>query len=151
LAMSLPNASVDAVVCAFGLKTLDTNGVLAVAAEVNRILKPGGRYAFLEISTAKDWWLGSFYMWYLSSAIPVIGKLCLGDIECYRMLGRYTRSFGSCEKIIGAFEQARLSVRLKKHFYGCATSISGTKLSQLNLRLLKKHTTESSFTSAPHS
>jgi demethylmenaquinone methyltransferase/2-methoxy-6-polyprenyl-1,4-benzoquinol methylase len=126
-ATSLDSQSVDAVICAFGLKTLSSEATEALAREVCRILKPGGHFSFLEISTARGWWLGPVYRWYVSAVIPVIGKMCLGDIECYRMLGRYTSAFDSCERIVGLFDKAGLSTKLGSHFHGCATSISGTK------------------------
>jgi demethylmenaquinone methyltransferase/2-methoxy-6-polyprenyl-1,4-benzoquinol methylase len=126
-ATSLEDQSVDSIVCAFGLKTLSAESVQALASEVARILKPGGQYAFLEISTARSWWLGPVFRWYVSTVIPLIGRLCLGDIECYRMLGRYTEAFESCAKLMSVFQSAGLNPRLQSHFYGCATSLFGRK------------------------
>lgn len=127
LSTSIADSSIDAVVCAFGLKTLPLERVSQLADEIHRILKPGGRFSFLEISTAESWWLGPMFRWYMRRAIPLIGKLCLGDIECYRMLWRYTQAFGSCAPLVGKFQRAGMSARLAVHFNGCATSISGTK------------------------
>ena len=127
LATSLSAASMDAVVCVFGLKTLASEARGAAAREVFRILRPGGRFAFLEISCARAWWAGPLYRWYISSIIPLIGRLCLGDIDCYRMLGAYTQAFGSCEHVRPAFREAGLSVELREHFHGCATSLAGHK------------------------
>ena len=103
------------------------SGLARLATEVARVLKPGGRFSFLEISRADQWWAGPLYRWYLSSVIPTIGKLCLGDIDCYRMLGKYTNAFGSCEVVLPHFERAGLDCRLHQHFFGCATSITGRK------------------------
>ena len=127
LQSSLRSASVDCVISAFGLKTLTPESVSALAREVHRILKPGGRFSMLEISTADKWWLSPIYRWYVRSVIPVIGKLCLGDIECYRMLGAYTDAFGSCRRFATAFSDAGLDVSIHTHFYGCATSLVGSK------------------------
>ena len=126
-ATALADESVDAVVCAFGLKTLSPESSKALAKEVYRILRPGGHFSFLEISTASDWWLGQVFRWYVRSVIPAIGKACLGDIECYRMLGRYTEAFGSCEHLLATFGQAGLPAHFASHFFGCATSLSGRK------------------------
>jgi demethylmenaquinone methyltransferase/2-methoxy-6-polyprenyl-1,4-benzoquinol methylase len=126
-ATSLADQSLDAVVCAFGLKTLSPEATAALAREVHRVLKPGGSFAFLEISTAQGWWLGRVFRWYVSSVIPVIGKLCLGDIECYKMLGRYTEAFVSCERAGDLFREAGLTTHFRSHFHGCATSLSGRK------------------------
>lgn len=127
LQTGLESGSFDAVVCGFGLKTLSREMLDGFAREIARILKPGGRFSLMEVSTAEGWFLAPVYLWYLSSVIPVVGRLCLGDIECYRMLGRYTKEFGSCEHAREAFARAGLDVSLKKHFFGCATSLVGRK------------------------
>lgn len=123
----LPAASVDGVVGAFGLKTLTPEMMAAFAEEIRRILKPGGRVSLLEISTASGWWLGKLYRWYVSVIIPRVGKLLLGDVECYRMLGVYTEAFGSCERVAGPFAAAGLRVEVRRHFFGCATALVGCK------------------------
>lgn len=124
---SLPSRSVDCVVGAFGLKTLSEAALAGFAREIHRILKPGGRVALFEISSANDWLLGALYRWYVSVVIPQIGRLLLGDIECYRMLGAYTRAFGSCERVVQFFERAGLRVEVHRHFFGCATALVGLK------------------------
>jgi demethylmenaquinone methyltransferase/2-methoxy-6-polyprenyl-1,4-benzoquinol methylase len=126
-ATSLPDASVDCVISAFGLKTLSKEALGRFAMEIERILKPGGRFALIEISRADSWALGPLYRWYLGSVIPWVGKLCLGDIECYRMLGEYTAAFGSCAHVAPVLVDAGLNVEVKEHFFGCATSLVGVK------------------------
>ena len=127
LETSLPSGSVDCVISAFGLKTLNSASTAAFAREVHRVLRAGGRYSVLEISDAKGWMLAPVFRWYVGSIIPWIGKVCLGDIECYRMLGRYTEAFGSCRRASDAFLEAGLTVSFESHFYGCATSLVGSK------------------------
>lgn len=127
LMTSVADASVDCVISAFGLKTLTPDATLPFAREILRILKPGGRFSLLEISTADGWPLAPLFQWYLKSGIPFIGKLCLGDIECYRMLGQYTQAFGSCERVAAIFTDAGLNTTVHKHFFGCATSLVGSK------------------------
>ena len=67
------------------------------------------------------------YKWYICRFIPIIGRFCLGDIECYRMLGVYTMAFGSCESAASVFRAEGFEVDVAKHFYGCATSLIGRK------------------------
>ena len=126
-ATSLQAESVDHVVSAFGLKTLSHEALVAFVEEIRRILKPGGTFSLLEISYPQRWVLSWFYRMYLSKGIPFIGKFCLGDIDCYRMLGEYTREFGSCASVIELFREAGLEVEMKEHFFGCATSLVGCK------------------------
>lgn len=125
---SITPQSVDCVVGAFGLKTLSEESLAAFAREIDRVLKPGGHFSLLEISCADDWILGPVYRWYVSHVIPLIGRILLGDIECYRMLGVYTRAFGSCSRVARVFLDAGLQVELRSHFFGCATALVGKKL-----------------------
>ncbi len=127
LECSLADGSVDCVVGAFGLKTLSQVQMARFAAEIRRVLKPGGRFSLLEISTAEGWWLAGLFRWYLRAIIPLLGRTCLGDIECYRMLGIYTEEFGSCERARPAFAEAGLETVMLRHFFGCATSLVGNK------------------------
>lgn len=124
---TLAAQSVDCVVAAFGLKTLSEESLAAFARELKRILKPGGRFSLFEISSAEDWWLGPLYRWYVSVLIPQIGRLLLGDIECYRMLGVYTQAFGSCERVAPLFRNAGFQVEVRRHFFGCATALVGSQ------------------------
>lgn len=124
---SIPAESVDCIVGAFGLKTLAPESLAAFAREINRLLRPGGRFSLLEISDAQGWAGARLYRWYMSRVIPLLGKMLLGDIECYRMLGVYTAAFGSCERIAPIFASAGLRVAVRSHFFGCASSLIGCK------------------------
>lgn len=126
-ATSLASASVDHVISAFGLKTLGPEALTAFAREIHRILKPGGHVSLLEISLPDRWLLRRLYRWYIGRAIPCIGRVFLGDLDCYRMLGEYTSAFRSCATVLHHFRDAGLEVTLKKHFFGCATSVVGRK------------------------
>ena len=101
--------------------------VSAFAQEIQRVLKPGGSFSLLEISSASGWRFGAIYRWYVSAVIPQLGRLLLGDIECYRMLGVYTQAFGSCELVAPVFAAAGLSVQVRRHFFGCATALVGNR------------------------
>ena len=67
------------------------------------------------------------YRLYIGTIIPAIGQFILKNIDCYRMLGVYTDAFGSCSRVLDTFQNAGFDVQLKKHFFGCATSIIGRK------------------------
>jgi len=95
-ATSLADESVDHIISAFGLKTLSEASIRNLSTEIRRILKPDGTFSFLEISLPSNPIVRAPYQWYLCSAIPWIGKMMLGDIECYRMLGKYTTAFKNC-------------------------------------------------------
>lgn len=123
----LPDASADAVVSCFGLKTFSESQRNVVAREINRILKPGGCFSLLEISVPTWAPLRRPYMFYLNHVIPLIGKLMLGNPDNYRMLGVYTANFGSCATMQAALADCGLDVELRRFFFGCATALCGSK------------------------
>jgi demethylmenaquinone methyltransferase / 2-methoxy-6-polyprenyl-1,4-benzoquinol methylase len=127
LQTALPDSSMDCVVVSFGLKTLCPNDAARLAQEIYRLLKPGGRFSLIEISNPQGWWLAPLYRWYLRYLIPFFGRLMMGDMDCYRRLSEYTVAFGSCEPLLPVFAASGLKVQLRRHFFGCATSLTGQK------------------------
>ncbi|HRP28169.1 MAG TPA: bifunctional demethylmenaquinone methyltransferase/2-methoxy-6-polyprenyl-1,4-benzoquinol methylase UbiE [Burkholderiaceae bacterium] len=89
-AESLPfaAASFDLVSVAFGLRNMTHKD--KALAEMNRVLKPGGRLLVLEFSTvAKP--LAKAYDWYSFNVLPLIGKIVTGDGDSYRYLAESIR------------------------------------------------------------
>jgi len=123
----LPDNYYDLVTCAFGLKTFNAEQLAILAAETRRILKPGGQFCFVEVSKPDDPILKAFYTFYLKYAIPVLGRLLLGNPEEYRMLWQYTNSFGNARNATQIFERAGLEVHSIAYFFGCATGLYGRK------------------------
>ncbi|MEZ4740571.1 MAG: class I SAM-dependent methyltransferase [Flavobacteriales bacterium] len=123
----LPSERYDLVTCAFGLKTFDPAQLQVLAMEVKRILKPGGEFAFIEVSKPEGRILSMCYGFYLGRVIPLLGRLFLGDPDEYRMLWRYTNRFGNAKQAAEIFETAGLSTRFISYFSGCATGFSGRK------------------------
>jgi demethylmenaquinone methyltransferase/2-methoxy-6-polyprenyl-1,4-benzoquinol methylase len=78
----------DLVSVAFGLRNM-THKDTAVA-EMNRVLKPGGKLVVLEFSkVAKP--LEKAYDWYSFKVLPMLGKLVAGDDASYRYLAESIR------------------------------------------------------------
>ena len=125
---ALKDQSVDAVICGFGVKTLPSNQLYLLVDEVERILKHGGTFAFIEVSVPEGWVLETLYMHYLRQIVPIVGKLLLGNPENYRMLGEYTQRFQSCRGLYSLMAKRGLRVRYDEYFYGCATGVSGIKI-----------------------
>ena len=87
-ALPLPTASFDLVSVAFGLRNMTHKD--RALAEMNRVLKPGGRLLVLEFSkVAKP--LAKAYDWYSFNVLPRIGQLVAGDAESYRYLAESIR------------------------------------------------------------
>ncbi len=123
----LPDASFDVIVSSFGLKTLSAVQLTRLAAEVARLLAPGGRVSFVEISVPPARLLRWPYGFYIRYVIPLLGRLFAGNPENYRMLGVYTHAFGDSTAAIAAFREAGLRLEPRRYFFGCATGFVGTR------------------------
>ncbi|KAA9357004.1 class I SAM-dependent methyltransferase [Larkinella humicola] len=119
--------SADFVISTFGLKTFNDFQTRVLAREVNRLLKPGGSFSFVEISAPKGWILHGLYLFYLKKIIPLIGKLFLNSADEYRMLGVYCQKFENCQKFATYLMNEGLDVTYKSYFFGCATGVVGRK------------------------
>mgnify|MGYP001264360050 CR=1 FL=1 len=73
LETTLETNSADRVVCAFGLKTMDPSDLRGLALQVYRVLRPGGRFSFVEISEPRNPVLRLCYLSYIRYLIPVFG------------------------------------------------------------------------------
>jgi demethylmenaquinone methyltransferase / 2-methoxy-6-polyprenyl-1,4-benzoquinol methylase len=86
--LPFPNGSFDLVSVAFGLRNMTHKD--AALAEMNRVLRPGGRLLVLEFSKVAAP-LEKAYDWYSFKVIPQIGKLVAGDADSYRYLAESIR------------------------------------------------------------
>ncbi len=83
LALPLPDASVDAVTIAFGLRNLADRA--RGLREMRRVLRPGGRLFVLEFSQPTEWFR-PFYFFYLKKILPRIAGVVTGDRAAYDYL-----------------------------------------------------------------
>lgn len=89
-ALPLPDACVDGVTMAFGIRNILPRA--AAFAEMARVLRPGGRACILEFGGGqKKIWLG-LYNFYLTRLLPLIGRLS-GSGEAYRYLANTILGF----------------------------------------------------------
>lgn len=130
LSSSIPDHSVDAVLCIYGIKTLNPDLYASFAQEIQRILKPDGRYGLVEISVPSFILLRLPYMLYLRLIIPIFGFLLLGNHRNYRMLSRYTSHFQNCHAIAQVFAQQGLVTNYHHFFFGCCSAVTGHKPSE---------------------
>ena len=127
LTTDLPEAQADLLVAAFGLKTFTPDQQATLARQVARLLKPGGHFALIEASDPHGWALRPLYRAYIDHALPLIERLFLRGAQDFTMLGPYTRNFRDCTHMAGALRNEGLTVTHHRHFFGCATSVSGHK------------------------
>lgn len=127
LETDLPAAQADLVVSTFGLKTFNAEQQRVLAAQIARLLKPGGSFALIEASDPKGWILRPVYRFYLDQMLPLIERFVLKGANDFSMIGTYKRNFGDSSVFAEALRAAGLTVTVEKHFFGCATSVAGFK------------------------
>ena len=94
--LPFPDASLDVVTVAFGLRNM-THKEDALR-EMNRVLKPGGKLLVLEFSkVAKP--LEKIYDWYSFKVLPRLGKLVANDDSSYQYLAESIRMHPSQDEL----------------------------------------------------
>jgi demethylmenaquinone methyltransferase/2-methoxy-6-polyprenyl-1,4-benzoquinol methylase len=87
-ALPFATASFDLVSVAFGLRNMTHKD--RALAEMNRVLRPGGRVLVLEFSKVAPP-LAKAYDWYSFNVLPRIGGWVAGDADSYRYLAESIR------------------------------------------------------------
>lgn len=130
LKAELPSGYFDLVVCAFGLKSLAPDQLAHIAKLTERVLAPGGRFAFIETSMPPGRLVRLLFSFHIRYVVPAFGFL-FGHQEEFRMLWRYTSAYGNSQHAVDAFSQEGLEVFSDSYFYGCATGFHGEKRRQV--------------------
>jgi demethylmenaquinone methyltransferase/2-methoxy-6-polyprenyl-1,4-benzoquinol methylase len=86
--LPFPEACFDVVSVAFGLRNMTHKD--RALAEMNRVLRPGGRLLVLEFSKVAPP-LEKLYDWYSFKVLPRVGQWVAGDAESYRYLAESIR------------------------------------------------------------
>lgn len=127
LESNLPSASADFVVSTFGLKTFNSEQHRKLATLVARVLKPGGRFAFIEASDPKGWWLRPLYLFHLKVVLPLIERIFLRGAQDFSMIGTYSVNFGDARSFVEYLRASGLQAEFRPVFFGCATIACGYK------------------------
>jgi len=90
------DATFDAVSVAFGLRNMTHKE--AALAEMNRVLKPGGKLLVLEFSKVAQP-LAKAYDWYSFNVLPLLGRWVAGDEASYRYLAESIRMHPGQEEL----------------------------------------------------
>jgi ubiquinone/menaquinone biosynthesis C-methylase UbiE len=127
LASDLPDASADFVISTFGLKTFNPTQHRRLAELTARVLRPGGRFAYIEASDPKGWILRWLYLFHLKIFLPLIERLFLRGAQDFSMIGTYSTNFGDAREFVGMLREQGLDAEFRKAFFGCATIACGSK------------------------
>lgn len=127
LASELPEASADFVISTFGLKTFAPAQHERLANLTAHVLRPGGRFAFIEASDPRGWWLRWLYLFHLKAVLPAIERIMLRGAQDFAMIGTYSTRFGNASGFALMLEDAGLSADYRRFFFGCATGVCGHK------------------------
>lgn len=127
LASDLPDASADFVISTFGLKTFNPAQHRRLAELTARVLRPGGRFAYIEASDPRGWILRWLYLFHLKVFLPLIERLFLRGAQDFSMIGTYSTNFGDAREFVGMLREQGLDAEFRKAFFGCATIACGGK------------------------
>ena len=117
----------DAYTIAFGIRNVPRYE--QAIKEAYRVLKPGGRIMVLEFSEVQVPMLDKIYDAYSFKAIPMIGKLAVGDSESYRYLVESIRKFPNQEVFADVIRDAGFSqVKYRNLTGGIAAIHSGWRI-----------------------
>ncbi|MGD0817091.1 MAG: bifunctional demethylmenaquinone methyltransferase/2-methoxy-6-polyprenyl-1,4-benzoquinol methylase UbiE [Methanomassiliicoccales archaeon] len=97
LSMPFKEAAFDKAMVAFGIRNVQDVG--AFLAEVNRVMKNGGRFAVLELSVPKCRVTRPLYLTYLTRILPLVGSMQSGDLAAYQYLSDSILSFPVPEEL----------------------------------------------------
>lgn len=92
MALPLPDASVDAITIAFGVRNFEDRH--KGLSEIHRVLRPGGRLFILEFSQPQVWFRPFYYL-YLKFILPRLAALATGDKGAYDYLAGSIEAFPS--------------------------------------------------------
>lgn len=102
--LPLPDASVDAVTIAFGIRNVQPRS--DALAEMRRVLVPGGRACVLEFAPVTLPVFGPVYHWYLRNVMPRLAGLVSGSTEAYDYFAETIARFPSPEAFREEFLEA---------------------------------------------
>lgn len=104
--LPFPDASIDCITIAFGLRNVTDKDMALRSME--RILKPGGRLLVLEFSKPVNPIFEKIYDTYSFRVLPLMGQLFTNDADSYRYLAESIRKHPDQDTLLGMMEDAGL-------------------------------------------
>jgi demethylmenaquinone methyltransferase/2-methoxy-6-polyprenyl-1,4-benzoquinol methylase len=104
--LPFPDGAFDCVTIGFGLRNVTDKP--AALAEMQRVLKPGGRLLVLEFSRPALAFLRPIYDWYSFQVLPRLGAAVADDGDSYRYLAESIRMHPDQETLLSLMQEAGL-------------------------------------------
>lgn len=112
------NNSIDAIVSGFAMRNV-FHFLDVVLMEMKRVLKPGGRFAILELSRPPNALLRFGFRLHMRTIMPLIGRLATGRSEPFHYLYQTTMTFLSPGEFKKRLEKAGfVNVNFKRFLLG---------------------------------
>lgn len=122
----LPSSSCDAATLAYGIRNIQHPA--ACFAEVRRVLKPGAKFAILELTRPRNPLLKLGHSLYLNTLLPLMGKLTSGDRSAYEYLSSTIQTFASPEELASLLKQEKFTnIQCQPLWGGIATLMTAQK------------------------
>lgn len=120
LNLSLPEASFDAVMVAYGIRNFaDLDRGLR---EMLRVLRPGGRLVIIELTAPRRFPMRQLFWLYSHVLMPLVGKVISRDASAYSYLPATMEAFPQGEVMQGILERCGFNdVRFKRFTFGLST------------------------------
>jgi len=116
----------DAVTVAYGVRNFED--LEKGLADMQRVLKPGGKAVILEFSKPKAFPVKQLYWFYFNMVTPAIGKLFSKDARAYTYLPESVAAFPAGQDFIGLMEKAGFkNTKCRPLAFGICSIYSGTK------------------------
>lgn len=106
-ALSYPTGSFDAVMAAFGIRNFQN--LEQGLSEMCRILKPGGIFCVLELTTPVSFPMKQLFRIYSHAILPTYGRIISKDSSAYSYLTKTIEAFPQGETMVGILHRAGFS------------------------------------------
>ena len=127
-ALKLPfrDETFDSVITGFSLRNVD--GIDKMFSEVYRVLKKGGKFASLEITSMKSSIFSKMFDLYFKKVVPFVGGIVTGDKKAYEYLPESVANVPDASKVAEMMEDTGLtSIFVKRLGMGTVAIVSGIK------------------------
>ena len=125
LRLPFPDHRIDGIVCGFALRNFAS--LKPFLAECNRVLRPGGRVALLEVSEPQNPVLRWGHGQYFGKVVPLVGGL-LSDRDAYRYLPKSVAYLPPPNRMVSMMSEAGFGNASRRALStGIAQLLTGTR------------------------